>query len=235
MDNYTAIIDTLATYKAYAEEQGLQVFAIALKGSQNYNLVDSESDIDANLVFIPTLAQLRSGIKFKFEFETGDVVCHSIYKFAEILSKGNPQWVEVCNSEYVVGDLSMFAHYNVNPSALKGMMMEKVHAFDKLYPSREKYVKQFGYDPKQLHHIIRLYDIIVEDIKVKKYIGEERDLMMQIKRGTLLTKEEAFIMRDKYIAKLSEIYETRKIAYREQVVDYDTIDTIVKKYICKHL
>ena len=28
MDSYTNVTDTLATYKAYAEAQGLQVFAI---------------------------------------------------------------------------------------------------------------------------------------------------------------------------------------------------------------
>jgi len=126
------ILKVLQQYKEYAEAQGLVVYAVALKGSQNYNLDDNESDIDANLVFIPSLAQLRTNEKFKFEFPTGEVTCHNIYSFAEIVAKGNPQWIEVCNTEYVIGDLSLFQHYNLNPSAVKGMVMEKSKEMDKL-------------------------------------------------------------------------------------------------------
>ena len=229
------VMETLTKYKEYAESQGLIVYAIALKGSQNYNLSDEESDVDANLIFIPTLTQLRKDEKFKFEFDTGDVTCHNIYKFAEIVSKGNPQWVEICQTEYVIGDLSLFKDYILNPSALKGMVMEKVHAFDKLYPSRRKYIEKFGYDPKQLHHIIRLYDTLKEDVKVLKYEGATRDWMMKIKRGTLLTKEEAFNLRDEYVARLSDIYEERSLRYVSQTVDYDILDEIVQKYLCEAL
>ena len=226
-------MEVLQKYKEHAESKGLIVYAIGLKGSQNYNLDDEESDIDANLIFIPTLTQLRKDEKFKFEFDTGDVVCHNIYKFAEIVSKGNPQWVEVCNSNYVIGNLSLFKHFEVNPSALKGMVMEKVHAFSKLYPSRAKYVEKFGYDPKQLHHIIRLYHTLNGNVKIGTYTGALRDWMMKIKRGTLLTKDEAFKLRDEYVELLATIYENRKLNYSQQVVDYEVIDKIVLEYLCK--
>jgi len=228
------IMQTLKKYKDHAEAQGLIVYAIGLKGSQNYNLSDEESDVDANLVFIPTLAQLRNQKSVKFTFDEGEVTCHDIYSFAHIVAKGNPQWIEVCQTEHIIGDLSLFKHFNLNPSALKGMLMEKVHAFDKLYPSRAKYIKQFGYDPKQLHHIIRLYDTLELGVKVLSYGGTQRDWMMKIKRGTLLTKEEAFILRDEYVAKLSNIYATRKLAYKPQVIDYGEIDTIVIKNLVNY-
>ena len=53
------VMKKLQEYKEYIESQGLTVYAIALKGSQNYNLADEDSDIDANVVFIPTLQQLK--------------------------------------------------------------------------------------------------------------------------------------------------------------------------------
>jgi len=225
------IMKTLKEYKEHIEKDGLQVFAIALKGSQNYNLSDEESDIDANLVFIPTLTQLRENEKYEYELEKGKVTCHNIYKFADIVAKGNPQWVEVCNTEYKIGDLSMFAHYKINPSALKGMLMEKVHAFSRLYPSRKKYVEEFGYDPKQLHHIIRLVHLLEKNVKVYKYTDEERDYMLDIKRGRFpYTFEEATAMKDEYVRRLYKVYATRKSAYKEQVVDYDTIDSIVMQH-----
>lgn len=224
-------MSTLQKYKEHAEAQGLTVFAIALKGSQNYNLDDEESDIDANLVFIPTPRQLRSANKYKYTFDTGDVVCHNLYEFANIVAKGNPQWVEVCNTDYVIGDLSMFSHYKLNPSALKGMMMEKVHAFSKLYPSREKYVKEFGYDPKQLHHIIRLYDSLKHDNPIYKYSDRAKPYMLDIKRGRQpQTLELAEALRDDYITKLNRIYEEKKLAYKPQEVDYDLLDSILIKH-----
>lgn len=225
------ILDTLQSYKEHIEAQGYYVYCIMLKGSQNYNLSDEESDIDANAILIPKLSELRSNIKPKFTFPTGEVTCHNIYSFAEIVAKGNPQWIEVCHTTYRLGgDISMFSKYDINPSALKGMIMEKFVAFDKLYPSREVYVKKFGYDPKQLHHIIRLFDVLDKNAKIYQYHGETRDWMMKIKRGTLLTRDEAFLLRDEYVTKVSKIYELKKLSYSPQPVDYEAIDKIVMTY-----
>lgn len=225
------IFKTLNRYKVYAESQGLTVYAIALKGSQNYNLHDESSDIDANIVFIPTLAQLRSGEKFKFTFDTGEVTCHNIYQFSEICAKGNPQWIEVCHTPYAIGDLSYFRRYTLNPSALKGMIMEKVTAFSKLYPSRAKLVEEFGYDPKQLSNIIRLYHILLHEVPYYVYPEDERTWMLDIKRGrTPATLAEAESLRDDYLQALGAIYESRKLAYAPQPVDYDYLDSIVLPY-----
>ena len=224
------ILSTLQKYKSYIESQGYYVYAVMLKGSQNYNLSDSESDIDANAILIPTPSQIRYDDKSKFKFDEGEVTCHNIYSFAEIVSKGNPQWIEVCNTPYHIGgSLDMFKEFKVNPSALKGMIMEKFVAFDKLYPSREVYVKKFGYDPKQLHHIIRLYDVLKLNVNTYSYPdGPERDYMMDIKRGRFpSTKEEAFALRDSYIDKIAEIYDDRKLAYKPQPIDYPRLDKIV--------
>lgn len=230
------IIKKLQEYKEHIESQGLTVYAIALKGSQNYNLSDEESDIDANVVFIPTLDQLRRNYKTKFTFDTGEVTCHNIYAFASIVAKGNPQWIEVCNTPYVIGDLSYFSKYKVSPSALKGMVMEKVAAFSKLYPSREKYIKEFGYDGKQLHHIIRLYDSLANDDPIYKYFDKDRDFMLAIKRHRYPNNlADAEALRDWYVDKLSKIYEAKKLAYKEQKVDYKYIDSIVMEYYMKGL
>lgn len=230
------LISKLQEFKDYAEDElKLNVFAVALKGSQNYNLHDEDSDVDANLVFIPSIKQLRENSKYKIEIEgIGECTCHNLYSFAQIVAKGNPQWVEVCNTEYVIGDLSMFSNYNINPSALKGMLMEKVNAFDKLYPSREKYIKEFGYDPKQLHHIIRLYDVLNLGVNVHKYNEVDRERMLDIKRGRYPgTKEKAFEMRDHYVEKVREIYELKKLEYVPQFIDYQLLDDLYLKHLCK--
>ena len=226
------ILKALKRFKKHAEDQGLNVFAVALKGSQNYNLDDAESDIDANIVFIPTLQQLRANKAYKFTFEEGEVVCHNIYSFASIVAKGNPQWIEVCNTEYIIGDLTMFKHFKINPSSLKGMIMDKFKGFSKMYPSRKKVVEEYGYDPKQLHHIIRLYDLLLKDSPVHKYYGIDRDIMLKIKRG-FYTKQEAEAVKDEYMEELDKIYEKRKLQYTPQMIDFDAIDKIMVKSLVK--
>lgn len=222
------IMETLQKYKEYAESQGLIVYAIGLKGSQNYNLSDEESDIDANLVFIPTLQQIRTGEKFKFTFPEGEVTCHNIYAFAEIVAKGNPQWIEVCHSEWHIGSFDLFKHYELNPSALKGMFMEKVHAFDKLYLSTANDIAKYGYSPKQVHHLVRLYDTLKAKVKVLKYTGTRRTWLMELKRGWF-PKDAAIVIMDEYTKLLEGIYESRKLKYTPQEVNYDLLDSIVLK------
>ncbi len=233
----SSILDTLQSYKKHIEDQGYYVYCIMLKGSQNYNLSDEESDIDANAILIPKLADIRSNIKPKFTFPTGEVTCHNIYSFAEIVAKGNPQWSEAVNSKYVLGEpLDMFKKYSINPSALKGMFMEKVHALDKRYPSRAKYIDEYGWDGKQLHHLIRLYDLLLNDKIIHEYHGKEREYMLDIKRHRFpLTKEEAFLLRDEYVAKLNKIYEEKKILYKPEKIDYSILDNIVMQhYFAQH-
>ena len=227
-------MDTLAKFKKHIESKGFTVYAIMLKGSQNYNLDDLESDIDANAILLPNnLSEVRNGLKEHFSFEEGEVTCHDIHHFAHIVAKGNPQWIEVCHTDYQIGrSLSMFQHYTLNPSALKGMVMEKVHAFSKLYPSRAKYVKQFGYDPKQLHHIIRLVDLLSTGEFVHKYVqgSPKQKELIAIKRGAL-SKEDAETMRDEYLYNLGEIYEAKKLQYQPQEVDEIHLDEIVLNHL----
>jgi hypothetical protein len=127
----------------------------------------------------------------------------------------------------------MFQHYKVNPSALKGMVMEKVKAFSHPYPSQKEEVERLGFAPKQLHHIIRLYDILEKNVSVYSYTDEEKQHMLDIKRGRFpSTKEEAEQLRDEYVAKIAKIYEERKLSYQPQKVNYEQLDEIVMKEFC---
>lgn len=222
------IFKTLNNYKKQIESKGLVVYAIMLKGSQNYNLDDEESDIDADVILIPQLHEIdKARCTHKFTFDNGEVVCHDIYSFCEIVAKGNPQWIEVCHTEYKIGgDLSFLKDYKINPSALKGMAYEKVKAFDHLFPSREHIVKKFGYDPKQLHHIIRLYDLLLNDVAIYKYNDKDREEMIAIKRG-LYDIDKANEVKNEYMQKIVDLAEVRKLEYKTQPIDYTLLNKIV--------
>ena len=230
-----SVMIQLQRYKSDLEARGHHVYAIMLKGSQNYNLHDSESDVDANAILIPSLSEIRHNKSYKYTYDTGEVVCHNIYSFADIVAKGNPQWIETIWTPYHIGgSLDLFKHFKVNPSALKGMVYEKVAAFDKLYPSRAHMIEKFKYDPKQLHHIIRLYHTLKGDKPYSIYAGTGREWLLGIKRG-VLAKDEAKTLMDKYIQKLLYIYDSRKLSYKPQTVDYGAIDNIVLKYYLSNI
>jgi len=235
-DKYNRFLfDRLHDFKRLAERNGLNVVAVALKGSQNYNLHDGESDVDANLVFAPTLRQLRENAKVKLSTDFGEVTCHNLYNFAEVVAKGNPQWVEVCRTEFVVGDLSMFSHMPMNPAAVMGMFKEKVHAMSHRYPSRAHVVDQFGYDPKQLHHLTRLYDVLKNDDPLHKYHGEDREFMMRLKRnGAGMSLEEAEKFAQAVEKKMSKLYQSKKGTFEKAELDLDQLDDMVMENLVKN-
>jgi len=222
-------MEALHAFKEKAKnELGLQFYAIGLKGSQNYNLDEKDSDFDANLVFIPTLKQIRTNKVYNIKTEFGECVCHNIYSFAKIVAKGNPQWIEVCNTPYKIGNFAIFKKYKLNPTALQGMAQNKQKAFSHLYPSRENVVKEFGYDPKQLLHVVRLYDCLVSDKPYTVYNGDARNHMLAIKKG-LFTKECAEMMLKEYMYKIKELCEQKAKDFKQQDVEYDILDKIVIK------
>ena len=52
------IMNQLQAYKSALEEKGYKVVYIGLYGSQNYNLQDKKSDIDAKAIVIPSLKEI---------------------------------------------------------------------------------------------------------------------------------------------------------------------------------
>jgi hypothetical protein len=106
------------------------------------------------------------------------------------------------------------------------MAFEKVKAFDHLFPSREHVVKRYGYDPKQLHHIIRLYDLLLYDVPIYKYEGEDKTKMISIKRG-LYECAEANKLKEEYMKKIVELAVERKLVYEIQPIDYEKLNKIV--------
>jgi len=247
------IMPVLEKYKKFLEDKGFDVYAVTLKGSQNYNLADEESDVDATAIILPTLEQLIKGEKFskKYKFDEGELLINDIYTFSKLLEKGNHSWIEMVNSRYMIGDLSIFKDCVSNPKALKGMMLEKRKALLKRYPSRAEYIDKFGFDPKQLHHIFRLYDIVesmvdrltMETVITKRQyvVYEDKydiDFMMNMKRngkffGKLMSPEEAENEANICI-KFAE-HLLKFCSFEKNIIDYRTIEKIIKENIIKNI
>ena len=161
----------------------LELFGIFIQGSQNYNLDiytdDYKSDIDTKAIVIPSLEDIvmnRKPISTTHILPNNEHLdIKDIRLYFDNFKKQNINFVEILfsckkgiNKKYL--DLyktleenrELIAHYNINQAlrCMAGMSMEKKKAMCHPYPTLKDKIEKYGYDGKQLHHIIRMFDFI---------------------------------------------------------------------------
>lgn len=161
----------------------LDFFALALQGSQNYGLdlytEEYKSDIDTKILVIPSLEDI---VMNKEPISTTHILPNNehldikdIRLYFDNFKKQNINFIEILFSPYtivneqykdlwdeLVADRELVAHYDTNKAlrCMAGMSMEKRKALCHPYPSLVDKIEKYGYDGKQLHHIIRMADFI---------------------------------------------------------------------------
>lgn len=202
-----------------------KVIFIACQGSQNYNLDDEESDFDTKCITLPTLDDIVNNeplLSVTYLRENGEHIdVKDIRLMFNMFRKQNLAYMELLFSKYqwVDPDYRFFfnlLYYHKDEIArldqkrfvrcIYGMALEKQHALCHDYPSKKDLLEKYGYDGKQLHHIIRLYMFL------EKYINntlvtdcyrldsqEEIDLLIKIKRNKAYSLDEALALSEVYI------------------------------------
>lgn len=149
---------------------------IAHQGSWNYNMgvinKSYQSDIDVKAICLPSLTDIVRGNKMVSHTYIMDDKSHidvkDIRLYSNLWKKSNPQFLEILFSKYKLifnetfkkiidmADEIALANFNRLLSSIKGMQLEKQKALTHPYPSIKDKIDKYGYDPKQLHHIVRL-------------------------------------------------------------------------------
>lgn len=207
-------------------------FVICLQGSQNYNLDNKDSDIDTKLLTLPSLQDLVSQQSF---YSTTHIMENNehvdikdVRSYFKLFEKANMSFVEIlftdyyiCNPEYqcfwetLIGHREEIAYMNPyrTLSCAKGMASEKRHALCHEYPSRMYYIENYGYDGKQLSHLLRLQDFVdryIEHLPYSECIKYDKDSprakeIVSIKRHSAgIDKEEAIAMADEVFNDISK-------------------------------
>lgn len=166
------IFKTLSEYKRILEEKGYNVIYIGLYGSQNYNVDDELSDIDAKAIILPTLHDIifRKVTSTTIELEKGAIDVKDLITFYDVIRKGNFSYVEAIDTEYSIGDKyikELFTQIRPNLKSILGAIHEKRKALTHEYPSKTEEFKKWGFDPKQYHHIIRLQHLLDFNVKLR--------------------------------------------------------------------
>lgn len=82
-------------------------------------------------------------------------------------------------------DIARYNNY-AGMSCLLGMALEKQKAMEHPYPATIDKIERFGYDPKQLHHALRMREFMTRYMADEKYsdclVSKQADYLVEVKR-----------------------------------------------------
>lgn len=197
-----------AMHEVYKQVEGMgyTLVYLAVQGSTNYDLDvyndEYQSDVDMKAFVLPSFKDLYYNEKVSKTYKTkyGQVEVKDVRCLSELLGKMNPSYVELLFTPYFCTSKD-FEDFVSKLRELKHRLMQDRFALfvkslvgtvytkrDGLFHNREGVKEQFekfGYDPKELHHALRLSSMLqdlfynenkfdnlfrVKDEKLKQYL-----------------------------------------------------------------
>lgn len=165
-----------------------RIVGLFLQGSQNYNLDYEGSDIDTKLIIVPSINDIifnRKPVSTTHVLENEEHLdAKDIRLYIQTFRKQNLNFLEILFTEFkivnpqyaewwnvLVEHREEIARYNLYQAikSMKGIAMEKYHAMEHPYPSKLAVLAEWGYDPKQLHHLLRVEEYIGRYIAGERY------------------------------------------------------------------
>lgn len=184
MGNYTNRCS--AAYNEIAD-LGFEPLVVNLYGSQNYEMETKNSDFDFKAIVLPSIDDViynRKPVSTTMMFNGGLIDIKDIRLMWDNYKKQNPNFIETLftpyfcvNPKYAIDwfdirDLAEdIAHADPAKAvkAMYGMALEKQRELCKSHPSLEELIDKYGYDSKQLSHIIRLYTLALNYMEEEPY------------------------------------------------------------------
>ena len=223
------VIEHLDEAKRFFSEDS--IVGIFLQGSQNYDLDYEGSDIDTKLIVCPTFKEIAFNKKpistthvmennEHIDFKDIRLYINEFRKqninFLEILftpycwinPKYFPYWDSLVSYRESIGRYNQYRAIN----AMRGMAYEKFAQMEKSMPHNAAEVEKYGYEPKQLSHIMRLNDFTERYIANMSFksclIPSNRDEIMNAKLGNYSLEDARKLAREhlKHIDELCTSY-----------------------------
>lgn len=185
-----------------------QIVGCFLQGSQNYQLDLPGSDVDTKLIVVPKFRDIALNSKpvstTHIRANEEHIDFKDIRLYMETFRKQNLNFLEILFTPYSLVNCEYEQQWDrleiaregiarMNPwravKSMKGIALEKFHAMEHAYPSKIEILAQHGYDPKQLHHLVRVDNYLTRYIAGDKYedclipTEEMKKFLLDIKRG----------------------------------------------------
>ena len=180
------LIDHFEEAKQHFPED--RIVGIFLQGSQNYGLDLPTSDVDTKLIVVPTFQDIALARKpvSTTHIRTNDehIDFKDIRLYIETFRKQNLNFLEILFTDYFIVNplyLNQWARLvnhreeiaRMNEfravKSMKGVAMEKFHAMEHPYPTKLDLIEKYGFDGKQVHHLIRVDDYLTRYIAGEPY------------------------------------------------------------------
>jgi predicted nucleotidyltransferase len=200
------IMKRLQEHYNEVEKMGYEIVGVFLQGSQNYELAYENSDIDSKAIILPRFEDFvlnKTPVSTTHVLENDEHVdLKDIRLMFECFKKQNINFVEILFTKYkimnpkyeklfqpLIDNNELIARYNnyAAVNCIAGMSMEKYKALEHPYPSLIDKIEKYGYDSKQLHHIIRLNEFIKRYINGEPYkeclISRNKEYLIAVKKN----------------------------------------------------
>lgn len=238
------------TVEAIGKNQGFTCIGVFLRGSQNYNLDDKQSDIDSLAIVLSNLNNLIDGYKASIEHHNLDdshVDIKDIRYFFNSLKKQNPSYLEMLSTNYCVfspdWEDMWFNFWSSNCPTSEWGVLSNQEAMCRYHPYRAlqsiygdmktKYknlfhdaphshedIEKYGYCLKDFHHLYRMKNILVKYISYILQGRVEPEQRIDYKDLILVPKED-----NNYYTLMN----FKRQGYNLQAI-HTIADTIMKQY-----
>lgn len=219
-------------WEHYEEAQKLinpkRIIGIFCQGSPNYGLDTKESDMDTKLIIVPSFEDLAlnkapiSTTHVRANDEHIDI--KDVRLMMNTFRKQNLNFLEVLftpyfflNPMYETEWLQMMdageyiAHYNpyLAVKAMAGHAYEKHAKLTHRSVAREHIVDKYGYDGKQLHHLLRIEEYLdryINGVSFKEaMVSLQPEYLKEVKSNELYSLEEAQAVADESLSNINEM------------------------------
>lgn len=189
-----------------------RIVGIFIQGSQNYGLDYEGSDIDTKLIVAPTFEEIAFNKKPVSTTHVRENNEHIDFKdirlYIETFRKQNLNFLEILFTPYkivnpqyeqwwnkLVENREAIAHYDIHRAikSMKGIALEKYHAMEHKYPSKIAIIEKYGYDSKQLHHLLRVEEYLARYIAGESYEDCLIPTKETAKRLTIIKQDNGFL------------------------------------------
>lgn len=193
-----------------------QIVGLFLQGSQNYELDLPSSDVDTKLIVLPSFYDIALAAKPVSTTHIRANQEHTDWKdirlYMETFRKQNLNFLEILFTDFRIMNPKYETYWNLliqnresiarmNPyravKSMQGIAKEKYHAMEHRYPAKADIIDAYGYDGKQVHHLLRVDDYLGRYIAGEKYedclkpTPSKRPRMMDYKMLDKISLEEA--------------------------------------------
>lgn len=238
------------------EKYGSRVIGTFLQGSWNYSfdLCDEESDVDTKCLLLPTFEEVCLGKKMVSTTHVLPNDEHIDFKdlrlYMNCFKKQNVNFVEILFTKFFVlnplyeeqiqrlfDEREVIGRYNIKAAlnCICGMAYEKEKALCHPYPTLVEKIEKYGFDGKQLSHILRLTDFMKKYLNDEPYekclVPDDPKTLLNVKRNKVYNVDEAKalahelsqnlkVLKDQYL----EENEVKQNTYIDALLDDICID-----------